>query len=76
VTGGLAIDDLRGSLGDGNPVFDMLCGGAALSTAPSAFGFGAWKKMAPVIVLGAPDLAIDKAIDTLMTEGLGVGLQL
>ena len=68
------IGGLGRALGDGNPAFDKAYGAAAAPATEAALALAARQVMPPAIVLGAGDLGVDEAIDTLVTDDVVTGV--
>ena len=68
VAGIVAIAGCRRSFGNWNAAVDEACRAAAASATQAALGLGAGEIEAPAIVLGASELSVDEAIDTLMAD--------
>ena len=61
--------DVKWAFCDGNPVFYMLDGTAALAASVAAAGLFAGQIVPPVLVLGSADLGVDEAVDGFMADG-------
>jgi hypothetical protein len=61
--------DVNWAFCNGYAGFDVLNGAASLAASIATLELGAWQIVAPVVVLGAPYLGVDEAVDALMTDG-------
>ncbi|MGY3692084.1 hypothetical protein ACVIGA_002164 [Bradyrhizobium sp. USDA 3240] len=70
VPGDATVGNLKGPICQGNTAFDEACGAAASLAAEAALALGARQVASPAEVRGAPELAIDEAVDGLVGDHL------
>ena len=71
---GAGVND-GGTLSDGHPLLNEVCGASALMSAKATLGLGAGQIVAPGIVVVAGDLGIDEAVDGLVADEATAVLQ-
>src|SRR5262245_13378303 len=68
VSGALAVGGSRGPFGHRNTAFDEACGTAPAPAAAATLALAAGQIATPVVVLGAGNLGVDEAVDTLVAD--------
>lgn len=63
--------DVERAFFDGDPVFYVLHGAAALAATVATFGLGARREVPPAVILGSADLGVDEAVDGFVADGDG-----